>query len=125
MARCLPLKSHLGPPGDGWLEGRIAAAALLWALLRGVLLRRVAFAGIEALVRSRARRALAVSRRFGDAALGYFTERLDPTVTRVAAAQRITVWLCRQRVTRHVRSLTPPWGLSITLVETKHRGRLG
>jgi hypothetical protein len=51
----------------------------------GVLLRRAAFAGIEALVCSRARRALGVSQSFGDDALGYFTERLDPAVTRQAA----------------------------------------
>ena len=57
----------------------------------GVLLRRAAFAGIEALVRSRARRALDVSQRFGDDALGYFTARLDPAVTR-----RATVTAVRQ-----------------------------
>ena len=89
MARCLRLKRYLRSPGDGRREGRIPPAALLWALFLGVLLRRVAFAGIEALVRSRARRALAVSRRFGDDALGYFTERLDPEETRVAAATAV------------------------------------
>ena len=40
---------------------------------------------IEALVRSRARRALEVSQSFGNDALGYFTARLDPAVTRRAA----------------------------------------
>jgi len=57
---------------------------LLWALLMGAWLRRTAFAGIEARVCSRARRALEVSPSFGDDALGYFTERLDPAVTRRA-----------------------------------------
>jgi hypothetical protein len=57
----------------------------------GAWLRRTAFAGIEALVGSRARRALDVSHRFGDDALGYFTERLDPAVTR-----RATVTAVRQ-----------------------------
>ena len=85
MARCLRLKRYLRSPGDGRQEGRIPAATLLWALFLGVLLRRAAFAGIEALVRSRARRALDVSQRFGDDALAYFTERLDPAVTRRAA----------------------------------------
>jgi hypothetical protein len=89
MARCLRLKRYLRSPGDGRREARIPAAALLWALFLGALLRRVAFAGIEALVRSRARRALAVSRRFGDDALGYFTERLDPEETQVAAATAV------------------------------------
>ena len=86
VAQCLRLKSYLRSPGDGRPQGRIPAATLLWALLMGALLRRAAFAGIEALVRSRARRALDVSQRFGDDALGYFTARLDPAVTRRAAA---------------------------------------
>lgn len=85
MAKCLRLKDYLRSPGDGRPEPRLPAAALLWALLMGRLLRRPSFAGIEALVRSPARRALFVSRRFSDDALGYFTERLDPRVTRQAA----------------------------------------
>jgi hypothetical protein len=85
VSKCLALKSYLRSPGDGRAAGRIPAAALLWALLMGALLRRAAFAAIEALVGSRARRALDVSRSFGDDALGYFTERLDPAVTRRAA----------------------------------------
>jgi hypothetical protein len=84
VAKCLRLKSYLQAPGDGRREGRIPAAALLWALLMGALLRRAAFAAIEALVCSRARRALDVARSFGDDALGYFTERLDPAVSRRA-----------------------------------------
>jgi Transposase DDE domain len=84
--KCLGLKFYLRFPGGGRTQGRIPAAALLWALVMGVVLRRAAFAGIEALVRSPGRRALDVSRRFGDDALGYFTERLDLDVTRRAAA---------------------------------------
>jgi len=91
VAQCLRLKSYLRFPGDGRAQGRIPSAALLWALLMGVLLRRAAFAGIEALVCSPARRALQVSQSFGDDALGYFTERLDPAVTR-----RATVTAVRQ-----------------------------
>lgn len=53
------------------------------------LLRRLTFAGIEALVRSSARRPLPVSRRFGHDALGYFTERLDPAPTRQAAVTAV------------------------------------
>ena len=44
--------------------------------------------GIEALVRSSARRALAVC-RFGDDALGYFTQRLRAALTRRAAATAV------------------------------------
>jgi len=82
--KCLRLKSYLQSPGDGRPQGRIPATALVWALLIGALLRRGAFAAIEALVGSRAR-ALDVSRSFGNDALSYFTERLNPSVTRQAA----------------------------------------
>jgi hypothetical protein len=84
VSKCLGLKAYFQRPGDGRPQGRIPAATLLWALLMGALLRRAAFAAIEALVCSRARRALDVARSFGDDALGYFTERLDPAVTRWA-----------------------------------------
>src|SRR5208337_3814341 len=80
---------YLQAPGDGRKEGRIPATALVWALLIGTLLRRVAFAAIEALVRSPARRALDVSQSFGNDALGYFTERLDPSLTRQAAGTAV------------------------------------
>jgi hypothetical protein len=89
VSKCLRLKSYLQSPGDGRPQGRIPASALVWALLIGALLRRAAFAAIEALVCSRARRALEVSRRFSDDALGYFTERLDPAVTRQAAVTAV------------------------------------
>ena len=56
-------------------------------LIISEVIRQGAFHAIESLVRSRARRALAVTRRFGDDTLAYFTERLDPSVTRKALAQ--------------------------------------
>jgi hypothetical protein len=86
VAKCLGLKTYLRSPGDGRREWRIPAGALFWALLVGALLRRGAFAAIEALVCSPARRGLEVSQSFGTDALGYFAERLDPGVTRRAAA---------------------------------------
>jgi hypothetical protein len=89
MAKCLALEDYLRSPGDGRTQPHLPAAALLWALFMGVLLRRLTFAGIEALVRSSARRALPVSRRFGDDALGYFSERLDPAPTRQAAVTAV------------------------------------
>ena len=85
VSKCLRLKSYLRSPGDGRAVARIPAAALVWALLMGVLLRRQPFAAVEALVCSPARPGLEVSRRFGDDALAYFTERLDPQLTRQAA----------------------------------------
>jgi hypothetical protein len=87
-SKCLRLKAYLQSPGDGRRAERIPAATLLWALFMGVLLRRTAFAALEALVDSRAR-ALGVSRRFGDNALAYFTERLDPAMTRQAAVTAV------------------------------------
>ena len=89
VSKCLRLKSYLRSPGDGRAAGRIPAAALVWALLMGALLRRVAFAAIEALVRSGPRRALEVSRSFGNDTLSYFAERLDPAVTRQAAVTAV------------------------------------
>ena len=89
VGKCLRLKAYLRFPGDGRTQGRIPAAALLWALLTGAWLRRATFAGIEALVCSQARRALDVSQSFGDDALGYFTARLDPAVTRRAAVTAV------------------------------------
>jgi hypothetical protein len=56
-------------------------------MLIGQVLRASAFLAVERLVRSAARRALGVSKSFSDDALGYFTERLDPTFTRTALAR--------------------------------------
>jgi len=80
----LRLSSYLSAPGDGRPQGQIPARVLLWAQLAGLLLRETSYHGIEALVRSRARAALGVGRRFGDDALAYFTERLAPAPTRLA-----------------------------------------
>ncbi len=89
VSKGLRLKSYLPSPGAGRQQGRIPAPALVWALWIGGLLRRVACAAIEARVRSSARRALDVSQRFGNDALAYFTERLDPSVTRQAAVTAV------------------------------------
>lgn len=80
----LALRDYLRAPGDGRPRPRIPASSLLRALLLGQLLRTTSFHGVEALVRSPARRALGVARRFGDDALAYFTARLDPGPTRAA-----------------------------------------
>src|SRR2546426_6964607 len=86
VTRCLGLQSYFRSPGDGRLQPQIPAKALLWSLLIGQVLRASSFLAVERLVRSSARRALAVSTSFGDDALDYFTERLDPTPTRAALA---------------------------------------
>jgi hypothetical protein len=86
MTRRLRLRRYLRQPGDGRQQPTLPAATLLWALLISLLLRCYSFHGVEALVRSRGRRALQIPRMFGDDALGYFTARLDPGPTRQALA---------------------------------------
>jgi len=85
-ARRLRLAAYFRAPGDGRSSPQIPAQALLWSVVMGFILRQSAFRAIEALVGSRARRALPVSRVFGDDALRYFMERLRPTPTRAALA---------------------------------------
>jgi len=80
------LGSYLRSPGDGRKQPEIPAPALLWSLVIGQILRECSFHGVESLVRSPARRQLGVARSFGDDCLAYFTERLDPEVTRQALA---------------------------------------
>jgi hypothetical protein len=80
----LGLAAYFRAPGDGRQAPQIPAQAVLWGVVIGHLVREDAFAGVEALVRSTARRALGVARRFSDDTLAYFTERLDPPPTRQA-----------------------------------------
>ena len=91
--RQLGLAAYLSEPGDGRPQPQIAAAILVWALLIGQIVRRSSYHGLEELVRSPARARLVVGRRFGDATLGYCTERLDAGKLRgalVRAARRAT-----------------------------------
>jgi hypothetical protein len=53
-------------------------------MLMARILRETSFHAVEQLVRSANCRSLGVQQSFGDDALGYFTERLDPAVTRTA-----------------------------------------
>lgn len=87
VTRGLRLKAYLQSPGDGRRFPQIPAQAMLWAILLGQILRECSFHGLESLVGSTRRRRLGVSRKFGDDALGYFSERLDPAPTRQAAIQ--------------------------------------
>ena len=84
VTRRLRLRQYLEDPGDGRQQPQIPAQALLWALLIGQILRQSSFHAVEALVRSSARRTLAIATPFCDDTLGYFTERLDPHPTRQA-----------------------------------------
>src|SRR5437870_545907 len=86
LTRRLRLKRYLQSPGDGRRQPQIPAQALLWAMLVGQILREYSFHAVEALVCSPARRNLCIRASFGDDALGYFTERLDPAPMRAALA---------------------------------------
>ena len=87
VTRCLRLKRYLEIPGDGRKFPQIPARAMLWAMLLGQILRECSFHALESLVGSGRQRSLGVSRKFGDDALGYFSERLDAAPTRQAAIQ--------------------------------------
>lgn len=86
VAGPLGLSGYLNAPGDGRPQPKIPAKALIWGLLMGELLREYSFLAIEALARSSVRSSLGLSRSFGDDTLAYFTERLDPALTRTALA---------------------------------------
>jgi hypothetical protein len=75
FCQCLRLKRYLRNPGDGRPRPKIAARHLVWSMLISAVLRESSFHAIEALVCSKARRALDIGRDFGDDALAYFTER--------------------------------------------------
>lgn len=89
VQRRLRLATYLRAPGDGRVRPQIPARALLWTQLVGQILREWSFHALEALVRSPARRALGVRQPFGDDALAYFTERLNPEPTRRALAATV------------------------------------
>jgi hypothetical protein len=77
------LGDYLREPGDGRGFPQISAASLVWSLILCKVLRVSSFYGAEMLVRH-APGAMGLRRPFGDDALAYFTERLDPGPTRRA-----------------------------------------
>jgi hypothetical protein len=77
-------KRYLDHCGDGRAKPQIAARVLLWGHIIGYVLRETSYHAIEALARGPGRRNAGLSRPFGDDALGYFTQRLDPQPTRLA-----------------------------------------
>jgi hypothetical protein len=86
VAHRLGLEGYLERPGDGRVRPQIPARHLLWGLLIGQVLRVSSHHAVEALIRSPARGALGLRGSFGDDALAYFSERLDPERTRMALA---------------------------------------
>ena len=78
------LGAYLRAPGDGRVAPVVPASAVVWALLVAYVVRDGAFHAVEALVRSRARRAVGLRQGFGDDTVAYVTERLDVRATRAA-----------------------------------------
>lgn len=87
VSKGLRLRHYLQRPGDGRHFPQIPATAMLWAMILGQILRASSFYAVESLVRSGRRRSLGVTHAFGNDALSYFSERMDPTPTRQAAIQ--------------------------------------
>jgi hypothetical protein len=81
---CLGLKSYFQRPGDGRLHPLIPARDVVWAVVIGHILREASFLRLEWLAHSPARAELGLQRAFGDDALAYCTERMDPETTRKA-----------------------------------------
>jgi hypothetical protein len=88
FVRRLRLGGYLRAPGDGRSRPKIPASSLLWALILARTLRVASFHGVEMLSQARPG-ALGVARPFGDDALAYFTERLDPERTRRALVELV------------------------------------
>lgn len=78
----LALKSFLHRPGDGRMRPEIPASCLSWSLLLGAILRLNSANRLEWLARSADRKQLGLATAFGDDALAYFTERVDPEIVR-------------------------------------------
>jgi hypothetical protein len=86
---CLGLKSYFHRPGDGRVHPHIPARDLVWAVVIGHILRAVSFLRLEWLAHSPVRTELSLKGRFGDDALAYCTERMDPETTRLALASAL------------------------------------
>jgi hypothetical protein len=82
----LALRTFLEQPGDGRSRPGIPAACLSWAPLIGAILRISSASRLKWLVRAADRKQLGLARGFGDDALAYFTERVDPEVVRQRSA---------------------------------------
>jgi hypothetical protein len=87
---CLALKSYFQQPGDGRTQPHIPARDLVWAVVMGRILRVTSFLRLEWLVHySPARPGFGLKAPFGDDALAYCTERMDPETTRLALAEAL------------------------------------
>jgi hypothetical protein len=82
----LALTAFLDQPGDGRTQPEIPAADLSWALLPGSILRLGSTNRLEWSAGFADQKDLGLTHKFGDDALAYFTERVDPEVRRHRSA---------------------------------------
>ena len=80
------MKGYFQQPGDGRTQPQIPATDIVWAVVMSRILRITSFLRLEWLVHSAARIGLGVKAAFGDDALAYCTERMNPEATRLALA---------------------------------------
>ena len=80
------MKNYFQQPGDGRTQPHIPATDIVWAVVMSRILRITSFLRLEWLVHSAARIGLGVRAAFGDDALAYCTERMNPESTRLALA---------------------------------------
>ena len=92
----LALKSFLHQPGDGRMQPEIPASSLSWGLLLGAILRLNSAHRLEWLARAADRKETGLATGFGDDALAYFTERVDPEVLRHRAAATLKLAKCNK-----------------------------
>jgi hypothetical protein len=83
---CLGLKSYFQQPGDNREHPHIPARDIVWTVVVGHIPRVPSFLRLEWLVHSPVRAEMGVETAFGDDALGYCTERMEPETTRLALA---------------------------------------
>jgi hypothetical protein len=78
------------------MQPQIPASSLSWGLLLGAILRLNSAHRLEWLVRSADRKETGLATGFGDDALAYFTERVDPKVIRHRAATTLKLAMCNK-----------------------------
>ena len=104
---CLALKSYFQQPGDGRIQPHIPARDLVWSVVISRILRVNSFLRLEWLVHSPARAGLGLKAPFGDDALAYCTERMDPEPTRLALAEALHQAAAQRLLRRAVEHLGP------------------
>lgn len=92
----LALSSFLNRPGDGRTQPAIPAAGLSWALLLGAIPRLGSANRLEWLAGCANLKDLGLTRKFGDDALAYFTERVDPDCIRRRSAATLQLAKCNK-----------------------------